>query len=180
MTTLATTGFVIRPAQSDGDVGTVRHLFGEYQAWLGVDLCFQGFAAELAALPGAYAPPRGRLLLAERRAEEEAAKGGPAANDVANRIAGCVALRPLDDDRCEMKRLFVRPEHHGLGLGRRLVTTLVAEARAIGYREMVLDTLPQMKEAQRLYESLGFRDIEPYCPNPIPGARYLALDLTAC
>jgi putative acetyltransferase len=178
MTTLATTAFVIRPAQSDADVGTVRHLFREYQAWLGVDLCFQGFAAELAALPGAYAPPRGRLLLAERRAEA-AMKGAPVGNDVANRIAGCVALRPLDDDRSEMKRLFVRPEHHGLGLGRRLVTTLVAEARAIGYREMVLDTLPQMKEAQRLYQSLGFRDIESYCPNPIPGTRYLALDLTA-
>jgi GNAT superfamily N-acetyltransferase len=94
-------------------------------------------------------------------------------------VAGCVALRPLDDERCEMKRLFVRPAHHGGGIGRRLVTAILDEARSIGYRTMVLDTLPQMGVAQRIYESLGFHDIDAYCVNPVPGARFLALDLDA-
>jgi putative acetyltransferase len=164
MTAETAAAFAIRPFESDGDVAVVRELFLEYQAWTGVDLCFQGFAAELASLPGAYAPPRGRLLLAERRR-------------AATEVAGCIALRPLGADRCEMKRLYVRPEHHGLGVGRRLVTALLAEARSIGYRTMVLDTLPQVQAAHRLYESLGFHDIEAYSANPIPGARRLGLDL---
>jgi ribosomal protein S18 acetylase RimI-like enzyme len=174
MTTQTAAEFAIRPFGSDAEVAAARELFIEYQAWLKVDLCFQGFAAELASLPGAYSPPSGRLLLAARR-RDPAAGGALDGSDV----AGCIALRAFDADRCEMKRLFVRPEHHGHGLGRRLVTSLLAEARAIGYRTMVLDTLPQMTEAQRLYESLGFRDIPAYRVNPIPGARYLGLDLAA-
>jgi ribosomal protein S18 acetylase RimI-like enzyme len=154
----------IRQAASMRDLAAARDLFREYQEWLAVDLCFQGFAAELASLPGAYAPPRGRLLLAERI-------------DAPGEVAGCVALRPLDERRCEMKRLFVRPEHQGAGIGRRLVDRLIAEATAIGYRSMVLDTLPKMASAQRLYASLGFRDIDAYYHNPTPGVRYLGLDL---
>lgn len=138
-----------------------RGLFREYQAELGVDLSFQDFAAELAGLPGAYASPAGRLLLAR---------------DESN-VAGCVALRPLGEGSCEMKRLFVRPEYRASGLGRTLVERLIAEARGIGYQRMLLDTLPSMQRAQRLYESLGFRDVEPYCINPVEGTRYLALDL---
>jgi ribosomal protein S18 acetylase RimI-like enzyme len=147
------------------DLAAVRDLFVEYQAWLGVDLCFQSFSEELRTLPGAYSPPRGRLLVAERV-------------EAPGEVAGCVALRELDRQRCEMKRLFVRPEHQGAGIGRRLVDRLVAEATAIGYHSMVLDTLPQMQSAQKLYRSLGFRDGEAYYHNPTPGVRYLALDLT--
>ena len=130
----------IRQATSDADISAARELLVEYQAWLGVDLCFQGFATELATLPGDYAPPRGRLLLARTSDDDE--------------IAGCIALRPLDDERCEMKRLFVRLGHHGGGIGRRLIERLLAEAREIGYRTMVLDTLPQMRAAQHLYRSI--------------------------
>ena len=154
----------IRQATSDADIAAARELFVEYQAWLGVDLCFQGFATELATLPGDYAPPRGRLLLARTSDDDE--------------IAGCIALRPLDDERCEMKRLFVRLDHHGGGIGRRLIEGLIGEARRIGYRTMVLDTLPQMRAAQHLYQAFGFRDIPAYYHNPTPGVRYLALDLT--
>ena len=153
----------IRQASCEQDIDAARQLFVEYQAWLGVDLCFQGFATELATLPGDYAPPRGRLLLARAGAT--------------NDVAGCIALRPLDGERCEMKRLFVRLDHHGGGIGRRLIERLIEEARAIGYRTMVLDTLPQMRAAQHLYEAFGFRDIPAYYHNPTPGVRYLALDL---
>ena len=147
----------IRQAETSGEVDTARKLFREYQTLLGIDLCFQGFEAELAALPGDYVLPAGRLLLA--------AYDGAA--------AGCVALRACAGSRCEMKRLFVRPAARGLGLGKALIARVIDEARAIGYAEMVLDTLPVMTEAQRLYQAFGFRDIPQYCENPIPGARYL-------
>ena len=143
------------------DVEAVRLLFLEYQDSLGVDLCFQGFDRELAELPGDYTPPGGRLLVAR--------DGGAA--------VACVALRRLHAETCEMKRLYVRPSHRGLGLGRALAEAVVSEARLIGYERMRLDTLPSMAEAAVLYESMGFRDIEPYTENPVPGARFLQLEL---
>ena len=152
---------VIEHAQRAEDVAAVRLLFVEYQQTLGVDLCFQGFDDELAALPGDYAPPSGRLLVA--RVDGEA--------------VACVALRPLGTGTCEMKRLYVRPSRRGLGLGRALVEAVLDEARRAGYERMRLDTLPSMTEAAALYERLGFTDIEPYYENPVPGARFLQLEL---
>jgi len=146
---------------SPEDVEAVRRLFLEYQESLGVDLCFQGFDRELAELPGDYTPPGGRLLVA---------RGDGVA-------VACVALRRLDVRTCEMKRLFVRPSHRGLGLGRALAEAVISEARLIGYERMRLDTLPSMNEAAVLYERLGFRDIEPYYENPVAGARFLQLAL---
>jgi ribosomal protein S18 acetylase RimI-like enzyme len=151
----------VTQAQSADEIAIVRSLMREYQQRLGVDLSFQGFAAELDALPGSYAPPSGRLLLAWH---EQAA-------------VGCVALQRIDASRAEMKRLYVPPGARGLGVGRRLVAQLLSDAQAIGYSEVVLDTLPTMNEAQRLYEQFGFRDIEPYRPNPIAGTRYLGKTL---
>lgn len=147
----------VTQAQSADEIAIVRSLMREYQQRLGVDLSFQGFAAELDALPGSYAPPSGRLLLAWH---EQAP-------------VGCVALQRIDASRAEMKRLYVPPSARGLGVGRRLVAQLLSDAQAIGYSEVVLDTLPTMSEAQRLYHQFGFRDIEPYRPNPIAGTRYL-------
>ena len=143
-------------AQTPADFATVRTLFREYQQFLDVDLCFQDFAAELATLPGRYAPPRGRLLLA--MAETAA--------------AGCVALRPLDEDLCEMKRLFVRPAWRGQGLGLRLARQIIADATALGYAIMRLDTLDTLEPAMRLYTALGFQRCAPYYPNPLPGVVY--------
>jgi ribosomal protein S18 acetylase RimI-like enzyme len=148
-------------ATSADHIATTRRLFREYEASLGIELTFQGFAQEVAALPGAYALPAGRLFLAIDGAEP----------------AGCVALRPLGDGLCEMKRLYVRPTARGARLGRRLADTVIREARAIGYTRMRLDTLPSMKEAFALYQTLGFREIAPYYENPIVGTRFMELDL---
>jgi putative acetyltransferase len=150
----------ITPA-GDADIDEVRRLFNDYQRELGVDLCFQGFDSELAGLPGAYAPPRGRLLLAR----------------FADAIVGCVALRPIDVAVCEMKRLYVVPGRRASGAGLQLVQHVIAEARGIGYRHICLDTLPAMTRAQQMYERLGFRDIAPYRDNPIGGSRFMGLDL---
>jgi ribosomal protein S18 acetylase RimI-like enzyme len=150
----------IRDAVSAADIVAARELFTEYADWLQVDLCFQGFAQELATLPGKYARPRGRLYLA----------GEP--------VAGCIALRPLDEDGvAEVKRLYVRPEARGTGLGFALVEAVVRDARAIGYRELRLDTLPTMGDALRLYKRLGFAERSPYYHNPVPGTVYMSLAL---
>ncbi|HTO85273.1 MAG TPA: GNAT family N-acetyltransferase [Methylomirabilota bacterium] len=153
--------FRIAPAQGAADIAVVRDLFREYADGLGVSLDFQGFDEELATLPGTYAPPAGRLLLA-RRGDD---------------VAGCVGLRPLDDERGEMKRLYLRPRFRGTGLGRRLAEAVIAEARAAGYRSLVLDSLATMQAARGLYDSLGFRAIPAYYDNPLPGVLYAALDL---
>jgi len=151
------------PAATPADVEQARRLFREYETSLGVDLCFQGFEQELAGLPGKYAPPRGRLLLALDDATP----------------TGCVALRPLADSVCEMKRLYVRPSARGTRLGRLLAETIIGEARAIGYARMRLDTLPTMREAIRLYRSLGFVEVAPYYANPVKGALFMELVIAA-
>jgi len=140
----------------------VRQLFLEYAESLGFSLCFQSFDEELAGVPGHYAPPDGRLLLADFETE----------------LAGCGALRRLDAQTCEMKRLYLRPKFRGKGLGRMLAEKLIADARLIGYKRMRLDTVePVMKNAVSMYRDLGFREIAPYCENPMPGTLYMELTL---
>jgi len=151
----------ITRADTTDAVAAARELFLEYASALGVDLGFQGFAAELTELPGRYAPPQGRLLLGWADRE----------------LAGCAGLRPLEPAIAEMKRLYVRPRFRGMAAGRTLAVAIIAEARSIGYRSIRLDTLPSMGAARRLYQSLGFREIKPYTANPIPGTAFLELDL---
>jgi putative acetyltransferase len=149
-------------AKSESDIKEARTLLEEYAAWLGISLCFQNFDRELAALPGEYAPPDGRLLLAFEDDE----------------VAGCIALRKIRATTCEMKRLFLRPEFRGRGQGRLLVERIIEEARQIGYTQMCLDTLPgRMDQAIALYKSIGFKEIEPYYNNPVAGATFMELRL---
>lgn len=151
----------IIPARSAEDLGHARKLFVEYAASLGVSLCFQDFDRELTALPGDYAPPAGRLLLAECDSQ----------------IAGCVALRKIEEGICEMKRLYVRPAFRGKTIGGALAQAIIAEARQIGYHSMRLDTLPSMEAARALYDSLGFKRTAAYYHNPLEGVVYLELEL---
>lgn len=138
-----------------------RRLFQEYAEELDIDLCFQNFAAELEALPSIYSPPSGALLLA-------VGKDG---------LLGCVALRRLREQTCEMKRLYVRERARGRGLGRRLAEAVLEKGRALGYERMVLDTLESMGPARALYRALGFRPTSPYTGEATPGVTYMALDL---
>lgn len=152
----------IATASNPAQIESVKGLFAEYAESLGFSLCFQGFDQELAALPGDYVPPRGRLLLAFVEAAP----------------AGCVALHQLEPAICEMKRLYVRPQFRGLRIGHSLVDLVLAEARAIGYSKMRLDTVePIMRDAVRMYRALGFREIPSYRANPIPGALYMEREL---
>jgi putative acetyltransferase len=149
-------------AESLAQVAQARELFQEYAQSLGVNLCFQNFEQELAGLPGHYASPDGRLLLAEYDGQ----------------LAGCVALHKWDNGICEMKRLYLRPSFRGKGLGRAIAEKIITDARSIGYQRMRLDTIePLMKDAVEMYRKLGFREIAPYRPNPIAGAMYMELQL---
>ena len=153
--------FTLVQVETPQQVEDVRQLLREYEASLNVSLCFQDFEKELAELPGDYAPPRGRLLLGS--------DGG--------QPAGCIALRALDDETCEMKRLYLRPAFRGKGAGRQMATAIIELARKLGYRRMRLDTLAAMQEARALYQSLGFKRIEPYYRNPHPGTEFMELEL---
>jgi ribosomal protein S18 acetylase RimI-like enzyme len=161
---MSSASFQIIPVRTQDDLAATMALFDAYAASLGVNLSYQNFVAEMAAMPGKYAPPNGELLLAR-------------GNDGA--ALGCVGLRPLPDEGvCEMKRLYVAPDGRGLGLGRALAETVVAEARRIGYREMRLDTLPSLRAAIFLYESMGFVPIPAYYNTPIAGTLFFSLGLS--
>jgi ribosomal protein S18 acetylase RimI-like enzyme len=151
----------IVPAKTGEELHQIRLLFEEYAVSLDFDLSFQNFEEELANLPGDYAPPAGRLLLACWDGQ----------------IAGCIALRKINQDGCEMKRLYVRPPFRRRGIGRTLAGEIIEEGKKIGYTWMRLDTVPSMKRARALYESLGFKKIPPYRHNPIAGAVFLELKL---
>jgi len=161
------TEFVIKQAETPADIARVRELFQEYAKSLGFSLCFQSFDKELAGLPGDYAPPAGRLLLAKYD----------------DHVAGCVALHPLANSGtgqrfCEMKRLYLRQEFRGKRLGRLLAERVIEEARSIGYTHMRLDTIAStMADAVAMYRKLGFREIDPYRENPIASALYMELNL---
>lgn len=148
-------------AATPDDYATARTLFEEYARTVGADLCFQGFTEELEQLASMYGPPAGCLLIALRD----------------DRPVGCVAMRPLEPGTCEMKRLYVRPEARGIGLGRQLASAIVEHARAAGYQSMVLDTLRSMVEARMIYRSLGFVQRAPYYANPLPDVAYMELRL---
>jgi ribosomal protein S18 acetylase RimI-like enzyme len=161
---LTTPDISIAPARFPEDAPLVGTLFREYMDGIGVDISFQGTQAELAALPGKYSAPAGLVLIAR---------------DDDGTALGCIAVRPLADRPadCEMKRLYVRPAARGRNLGRLLAEAIIAHAKTTGYRRMYLDTLATMQPALRLYASLGFREVAAYYHNPLPGVRYLALDL---
>jgi putative acetyltransferase len=142
-------------------IGVARDLFQEYARALGIDLEYQGFAAELAALPAPYMPPRGALVIAY----------------VDGEAAGCAALRPLSDGAAEMKRLYVRPDYRNIGLGNQLINAIIDAARRATFHTLRLDTLPSMSSAQALYHKLGFVETEPYNDKYLPGTRFFALDL---
>lgn len=165
MRSTETARVTLRLARFPDDLDTVRSLFRDYQTDMGIDLCFQGFEAELADLPGEYAQPSGSVWVA-------CVDGEP---------AGCCAFRPLTNtdhlDACEMKRLFVRRAFRGFGLGRLLVDQVMSDARLAGYTTMLLDTLSDMETARALYQESGFVEVAPYYHNPIPGAHYLKADL---
>ncbi|HJV26517.1 MAG TPA: carbonate dehydratase [Aromatoleum sp.] len=148
-------------ADDQVELDHVRQFFRNYAAWLGVDLCFQGFGDEMASLPGAYSAPEGRLFYAEHE----------------GRPAGCVGLRPFSEGVCEMKRLYVEPAMRGLGIGRELVLAAIRTAKDLGYRRILLDTLPAMRIAVKLYREMGFKEAPAYYPTPIEGTMFLALDL---
>lgn len=173
-------GPVIRNASGRADIEIARTLFLEYSKWLEIDLCFQGFNEELATLPGAYAPPSGRLLLADAYAGGAASTvlSTATAPTSSTTAAGCVALRRLSIDptgaSCELKRLWVRPEFRGRNLGHALTDAALDEARAVGYRSIKLDTLPHiMPNAVAMYRSFGFIECAPYYHNPIQGSMYM-------
>jgi ribosomal protein S18 acetylase RimI-like enzyme len=155
-------GFVVARAETPAQIAQARELFLDYEQSLGFSLCFQNFDKELAGLPGDYAPPEGRLLLVECEGQ----------------LAGCVALHKLDSSICEMKRLYLRRQFRGQGLGRTLAEHIITEARQIGYQRMRLDTVePVMKDAVAMYRKLGFNEIAPYCSNPMAGTLYMELEL---
>ena len=149
------------PTANKEDIESARQLFLEYAKSLNFDLCFQGFDEELKNLPGDYSPPEGELLLAYSD----------------GKLTGCAALRKFENDICEMKRLYIRSEFRGQGIGRQVAVRVIEDAKKSGYKKMRLDTLPAMQEAIKLYKDLGFKEIEPYRYNPIEGVYYMELEL---